>query len=180
MPVFLNILVIAISLSLDTFSLSLSYGMFNLSNKIIYKISLSVGIFHFIMPLIGNWFGDLIYKIIVINENIIIGIIFMLLSIEMINSLFNKGDYKNISNFVQVLLFSFAVSLDSFSVGIAMDAISNNRLLVVGIFMIVSCLFTFIGLYFGKRIKSVVGKKAELIGILLLLLLSINYILKGF
>ena len=178
MSIFLTILLIAISLSMDTFTLSLSYGMLNLKRSTIIKISLTVGIFHFIMPLLGNKLGDIIYKIININENLIIGIIFLILSIELILSLYKKESLKIIDNFIQILFFSFAVSIDSFTVGIALDAIYGNKIFVVTIFMITSSIFTFIGLLFGKKIKELIGKKAEIIGIILLLILSISYFLK--
>ena len=63
------ILIIAVSLSMDTFSLSLAYGMLKLKNSIIKQISITVGIFHFFMPLLGDFFGEYILSII----NIFIG-----------------------------------------------------------------------------------------------------------
>ena len=52
------ILIIAVSLSMDTFSLSLAYGMLKLKNSIIKQISITVGIFHFFMPLLGDFLGE--------------------------------------------------------------------------------------------------------------------------
>lgn len=180
MPIFFNILLIAISLSMDTFSLSLSYGLLNFNKSIIYKITFSVGLFHFIMPLIGNKFGDLIYRFIDINENLIIGIIFLLISIEMLNSLRNKEAVKEINNNLQIILFSLAVSIDSFSIGIAIDAIKGNNLLIVTIFMLVSSMFTYLGLQFGKFVNSLFGRNVEIIGIVMLFILSLTYFLKAF
>ena len=51
-----SIILIGISLSMDTFSLSLSLG--SLTNlKRIKIVPLVVGIFHFFMPLLGNLLG---------------------------------------------------------------------------------------------------------------------------
>ncbi len=63
----LSIILLAISLSLDAFSLALSYGIFNIEYKIKLKTSLITGIFHFIMPLIGNKFGNILISIIKIK-----------------------------------------------------------------------------------------------------------------
>ena len=58
----LAILVIAVSLSMDAFSLSLVYGTLNLEKKTIILQSLIVGLFHFFMPRIGIYVGDKIFK----------------------------------------------------------------------------------------------------------------------
>ena len=49
----LSIIIVAISLSMDAFSLALAYGTLGLGPKMLFKISLSVGLFHFFMPLLG-------------------------------------------------------------------------------------------------------------------------------
>ena len=74
---FFTVLLVAIGLSMDTFSLSLGYGMFNLSKKNIIRISIIVGLFHFLMPLLGNRFGDIILKYSPICEKNIIGLVFL-------------------------------------------------------------------------------------------------------
>ena len=80
MFIFFTILLVAIGLSMDTFSLSLSYGLFNIKKREIINISLIVGLFHFFMPILGNMFGDILLKILPINERIIIGIVFLFIS----------------------------------------------------------------------------------------------------
>ena len=44
------VLVIALSLSMDAFSLSLAYGTLSLTKKELNTISVTVGIYHFLMP----------------------------------------------------------------------------------------------------------------------------------
>ena len=68
------VIIIAISLSMDAFSLALAYGTLNLNKKDIYKLSLTVGVYHFIMPLLGLFLGSIILKYIN-NPNIIVFII---------------------------------------------------------------------------------------------------------
>ena len=54
----LIVILVAISLSMDAFSLSLAYGTLDLEKKSINLLSLIVGSYHFIMPLLGMWFGN--------------------------------------------------------------------------------------------------------------------------
>ena len=51
------LLIIGTCLSVDAFSVSTVIGMYDLSSKKILQTSLTVGIFHFIMPLIGYIFS---------------------------------------------------------------------------------------------------------------------------
>ena len=83
---FLTIFLIAISLSMDAFSLALIYGMSNLNSKDKIILSLIVGIYHFIMPLIGLEFGFLISKINFISIDIIASIILVYIGIDLIIS----------------------------------------------------------------------------------------------
>ena len=57
------VIVIAVSLSMDAFSLSLAYGTLNLEKSQIRLLSLIVGLYHFFMPLLGMWVGTKILNI---------------------------------------------------------------------------------------------------------------------
>ena len=169
---------IAISLSMDAFSLSLAYGTINLSKKNINLLSIIVGIYHFFMPIIGMFLGNYIIQFIHIGEDIVILIIFSLIGINMIlESRKEKEDVKSMK-LSEMLLFGFAVSIDSFSVGIGLNNISNNTLLCSSIFSITSFIFTYLGLKLGKIINLIIGKLATLIGGITLIILGIIFVLK--
>lgn len=174
---YLMCLLVAISLSMDTFSLSIIYGTLGMSKKEIITLSSIVGLFHFFMPLLGNMLGEAILSYIPIASSTIVGIIFFALAIEMLCSLIKQEEVKKLTSFWSLLLFGFTVSIDSFSVGIGLDAILNNDVIATTIFMITSFLFTFVGLLMGKKLKSYFGKLATIVGALLLFLLSIYYVL---
>ena len=58
------IFVIAVSLSMDAFSLSLAYGTLGLSKKETIQLSSIVGIYHFFMPIIGMFLGKFILNLV--------------------------------------------------------------------------------------------------------------------
>ena len=64
--------IIAISLSMDAFSLSLAYGTLDINKKEIITLSIIVGIYHFFMPLIGFFLGSKILLVIPVNSNFIV------------------------------------------------------------------------------------------------------------
>ena len=169
------VIIIAISLSMDAFSLALAYGTLNLNKKDIYKLSLVVGIYHFIMPLLGLFLGNIILKY-VNNPNIIVFLILFIIGIEMIYETFKEEDIKNIVSFRQILLFGLAVSIDSFSVGIGLNVISKNYLYCSIVFSLFSLSFTYFGLILGKKISSIIGKTSTIIGGLVLVIISFIYL----
>lgn len=170
------IFLIAIGLSMDAFSLSILYGTLGFSKKRVIGLSLIVGIFHFFMPLLGSVVGGAIIHFLPVNQNLIVGVIFMVIAVEMIVSTFKEEEVMNIVGLGSLLLFGFTVSIDSFSVGIGLLVISNNYIVAVSIFSIISALFTFLGLIIGKKLNSVFGKYATWIGSLILIVLSVFYI----
>lgn len=171
------IITIAVSLSMDAFSLSLAYGTLNLEKKYIKTQSIIVGIYHFIMPLLGLTIGNIIIKKIPIQPEIIVCIVLSFIGIEMIIDTFKKEENIKKMTLKEQVLFGLAVSIDSFSVGIGLEAITNNYILSVSIFSLSSLIFTYIGLILGKRINSLLGKISTLIGGIILLLIGIMYII---
>ena len=170
------LLTIAVSLSMDAFSLSLAYGTLNLKQEYMKKISITVGIFHFFMPLIGLTIGKIIVNLIPINPDIIVCIVLTFIGIEMIIDSFKEEENIKIMNYKEILLFALAVSLDSFSVGIGLEALTNNYIIAVTIFSITSLIFTYIGLLLGKKINKLIGKISTIIGGLVLITIGIIYI----
>jgi len=163
-----------IGLSMDAFSLSLSLGTTNPSNKTIIKTSIIVGIFHFIMPMLGYFIGYA-FKSKMIGVNILTFLLFVVLAYEMYK---NKDEDKNtILNNLTILLIAFSVSIDSFTVGIAFGLNSEFITLSGLIFSISSFIFTYLGFYLGKKLKYKYKRGATYLGIILLLIVAFKYLL---
>lgn len=173
----LVILLIAISLSMDAFSLSLAYGTLNLNKREILKLSVLVGVFHFFMPLIGTFIGDKIINIFPFNPSFIVFIILSIIGIQMILETFREEKKVEFMNFIQLVIFGFAVSVDSFSVGISLEMINNNFVLCAIIFCLLAFIFTVLGLILGKKINKLIGKISELIGGIILIIIGLFYLL---
>lgn len=177
MNAFLTTLLVGISLSMDAFSLALIYGTNNLSKKDIFKLSIIVGIFHFIMPLIGIFFGNLIYKYFIFNLNIVVSIIFGIIGIEMLISSLKDEELNISNNILGYIIFGLSVSIDSLTTGIGLSVINNNYLECSIIFMITSGLFTYLGLILGNKLNKRLGSISTTIGGITLILLAIYYLI---
>lgn len=169
------IFLVAVSLSMDAFSLSLAYGTISLSKKEIKLLSSIVGIYHFFMPIVGMLIGNFIINLLHIKLNLITLIIFVFIGISMIIESIKGNEKVRQMKISEMILFGFAVSIDSFSIGIGIKSISNNFLLCSGIFSLVSAFFTYIGLILGNKLNILIGKLASILGGITLIVLGIIF-----
>ena len=161
---------------MDAFSLSLLYGTEGIQKKEKIILSIIVGIYHFIMPLVGLSIGSFITSKIIFNPDIIIGIILCLIAVEMLMSSFKEKEEKFLLSIPGFLMFGLSVSIDSLTTGIGLPAITNNCILTCIIFFITSLFFTFLGLNLGNILNQKYGKISTIAGGFMLLILGIIYI----
>ncbi len=171
------VIIIAVSLSMDAFSLSLAYGTLNMEAKEMKLLAIIVGIYHFLMPLIGMWIGNKIVSFLPISPDIVVFLVLLVIGIQMIVESFKQTREVSLMKFSELLIFGLAVSIDSFSVGLGLRAIYSKPLICSLIFSISSFLFTYIGLYLGKKINDMIGRISTRIGGMALILIGILYLL---
>ncbi len=171
------IFLVAVSLSMDAFSLSLAYGTLGISKKEILNLSSVVGIYHFFMPLLGFYIGRIILNFIPLNPDFIVFVVLTLVGLEMIIESLKKEEVVKKTKLLDLLLFGLAVSMDSFSVGIGLNAISRKKILCSLIFSLTSFLFTYLGLNLGNKIKQWIGKISTIIGGIVLIIIGIVYLI---
>lgn len=169
---------VALGLSMDAFSLAIVYGVNKIDKIKTIILSLLVGIFHFFMPLLGSLLGTLVSEGLTFASNIIVGIVFFVIAIEMIISLKDTEKVMTLNKLRYLLLFALTVSIDSLSVGIAYGILKENLLISFFIFSITSAIFTFLGLIVGKFFGKKFSDLSKIIGIVILLLLSLKYLIK--
>ena len=163
---------------MDAFSLALIYGTEGIKSKDKKLLSLIVGCYHFIMPLVGLLIGKYITSKLIINTNFLVGVILTLISIEMMISSFKNKEENFLLSLSGYLIFGFSVSVDSLTTGIGLPAITDNFLLCSSIFAITSLSFTYLGLNLGNILNIKYGKISTLIGGAILFILGIIYMLR--
>jgi len=171
------IIIIAVSLSMDAFSLALIYGTQGINKKDKLLLSSIVGIYHFIMPLIGLMIGLIIIRKISFKSDLIVGIILCLIAVEMIVSSIRKKEEKLLLSLPGYLIFGLSVSVDSLTTGIGLSAITGNYLFSCITFAIISFLATVLGLNIGNKLNIRYGKISTIIGGVILFILGVIYII---
>ena len=126
------------------------------------------------MPLFGYILKNLFITKLTKSTNIISFIIFLILGIQMFITKEEEKEIKKLSSLLSMTLFSFTVSLDSFSIGIAIS--QDSIIIPIITFSIVSTFFTYIGLILGNKLKNIFGTITTKIGGLILIILSFYYL----
>ena len=112
-----------------------------------------------------------------INFHIIASIILVYIGIDLIISNFKEEETLSVSK-TGFLMFGLSVSIDSFTVGIALKSITNNFLISSIIFSFCSSLFTYLGLLLGNVIGNKIGTYSKIVGGIILIIIAILMYIK--
>ncbi|AZK45860.1 manganese efflux pump MntP family protein [Paenibacillus lentus] len=174
----LTIILMAIALGMDAFSLGIGIGMRGVRWGEMLRIGVLVAFFHLLMPLVGVVAGQYAGEILGGLAKYVSGSLLVLLGGHMIwNSLFGKDeqavDYRS---FLGILLFSLSVSVDSFSVGVSLGMSRSSLLLTVIAFGLVGGMMSILGLLFGRGVGERLGEYGEAAGGAILLAFGLIFI----
>lgn len=158
---------------MDAFSLAFSYGIKGISLKNIIITAITVGLFHFFMPLLGNYFGISLFSYTVLRPKFIMFFVFLILSLDMITHFFDDNEKIRKLDIIGTLLFAISVSFDSLSVGLGLSYLSDNIILSCLSFCFISSFFTLLGFELGKKLSEKIGKYSFLFGGVILLFYSV-------
>ncbi len=175
----LSIFLIGLALSMDAFSLSLGIGTIGINNYYKLIMSFFVGTMHFIMPIFGLFISDKLSSVFKLNFSLFTIIIFIYTGVIMI---IEKKELKQTVKYsiFNLLLLSFSVSIDSFSVGLGLKLYNTKFLIPSIIFFICSSLITYLGLKIGEYSIKHLKEKAPILGGLMFIILAIVNIIKYF
>lgn len=173
----LSIIFIAVALGMDAFSLGIGLGMKKLKNREILKVSLTIGIFHVLMPLIGIslghslhfMLGDILKKI---GASVLMGFGLMMIYQTLLGN--HKGPVIH-TNGWGLIVFAISVSIDALSVGLGLGALQVPVWLSVILFGGFGFLLSAIGILIGQKISTLFGNYAEILGGIILLAFGLKW-----
>jgi putative Mn2+ efflux pump MntP len=182
----LEIVIIALSLSMDAFAVSITLGLSVKKPKIIEILlpGIYFGIFQAFMPIIGYIFGMYFVNYIAEYAHWIAFVLLGIIGGKMIkDSISNKENIehenKNAFKFVKMLILAFATSIDALAIGVTFAIFMINiikAVIIIGsITFFVSMAGVKIGNIFGIKYKS----KAEFIGGAVLIILGIKMVIEN-
>ena len=175
---FLSILILAISCSLDSFGIGVSYGCKRTKFKkkarlVLFFISFAITICSFIIGLfLKNIFSDSFFKLVGSMILIIMGLLIILKkeSEEFNFDLDNSNDIDT----KESIILGIALSLDSFCIGISAIAFGINILLFAFLVACLQFVFLSLGNYVGIHLSNfnIISQNimTKIAGILLILI----------
>lgn len=177
---FIAISIMAFALGMDAFSLGIGMGMIGLRYRQIFRIGVTIGLFHIIMPLLGIVIGKFLSKYFGLIALIIGGALLLILGFQMLlSALFekeeNKRSYRPVG--IGLILFSLSVSIDSFSVGLSLGMIGAKTVITVLAFGFFSMVLSWSGLIVGKKVQGYIGTYGEILGGCILIAFGLKLIL---
>jgi putative Mn2+ efflux pump MntP len=178
---FLIVLGLAFALAMDAFAVSLGVGL-NLvraSAAQTLRLALFFGLFQFLMPVIGWGAGTTVIGLIERFDHWVAFALLLGVGGRMIFESFRgsknvKGRKPDPTKGVSLLVLSIATSLDSLAVGLSLAALRMAVIYPAAIIGVVAFVMTGVGMKLGPLAGRIVGKRAELVGGLILILIGIK------
>ena len=176
---YISLILIAFGLSFDTFAVSVSTGIkiTYLKFKQALKIALTFGFFQALMPLIGWFLGVQIESYISNYDHWIAFGLLAILGLRMIYESFSKEENNTSANPLNpVILIGMAIatSIDALVVGVSFAFMNMNIYLSVAIIGLVTFLVSMVGMLFGKKVGGKLGKRMEIVGGIILIIIGLK------
>ncbi|HPR30794.1 MAG TPA: manganese efflux pump MntP family protein [Prolixibacteraceae bacterium] len=182
---FLTIFLIAISLSFDSFAVSVCSGL-SLCRKHLplaqtLKIAFTLAVFQGIMPVLGWLLGSTFNEVVTHADHWIAFGLLAFLGIKMIvegRKPIENRKVKNPTRWNVLIPMAIATSIDAFAVGISfsffLETIIFPALLIGGVTASVSLT----GLYMGRKVGKQLAGKAEIAGGVILILIGLKILIE--
>jgi putative Mn2+ efflux pump MntP len=181
---FLSILIVALGLSADCFAVALSASC--AKKSLVYwqgfRLSLSFGLFQSAMTVIGWLAGRTVVDFISSYDHWLAFGLLLFVGGRMIwESLHEKDGEEtrgDITGWLMLLTLSIATSLDALAVGLSFAFLKVNLVLASTTIGIMALIITLLGFFVGKKLGGLVGKRAEIIGGIILILIGVRILLE--
>ena len=178
----LEIILIAISVSMDAFAVSICKGLASKNNlkKTAFVCGTWFGLFQMLMPLIGYFLALLFAKYIQSFDHWIAFTLLVLIGSNMVKESFSNEteELKNDLSFSKMLILAIATSIDALAVGITFALIKTNLYIALPTIGFFTFAFSFVGALIGSKIGEKKKKTATLAGGIILILLGIKILLE--
>ena len=169
----IEIILIAVSLSMDAFTISICKGIKNSSIKVGFITTTFFAIFQFIMPIIGFYIGNAISNKIINYHSYFSSILLIIIGILMIKE--DKiDDINDKLNFKELILLSIATSIDALVIGLSFSFNNTNIFLSSTIIGIITFIICNIGYYLGNLLNKKIHQYSGLIGGITLIIIGIK------
>ena len=181
---FFELLLIAIGLSMDAFSVSICKGL--TTKRFSWRMALICGLwfgfFQALMPTIGYFLGAQFQEMIEVYDHwIAFGLLFLIGANMIREAILGKkeeGESNGALDFKTMFLLAIATSIDALAVGVSFACIQVKLWSSVIIIGITTFLFSVLGVKIGHVFGSKYEKSASILGGIILILIGLKILLE--
>lgn len=175
-----SVLLLSVGLAMDAFSVALvaGFGMGKVKLADSLKISGTFGLAHIIMPTAGWFLGSTVLDLIQRWDHWIAFLLLAFVGGKMLKEGLDEDaediDANELLGLGSLLMFTVAVSIDALAVGLSFS-VQGLSIWVPSLYMGAGTLiFTFVGLNIGNRTGQRFGKRAQVFGGVVLILIGLR------
>ncbi len=178
------LIALAVGLAMDSFAVAIATGvaLVNVSTRQAFRMAFHFGLFHVIMLLLGWFVGLNLEKWISKWDHWLVFCLLGFIGIKMIyQSVMQKNEEGLMNDPTKgalLVMLSVATSLDALGIGLSFALMEISIWFPVFVIGIVIIAFTIIGLFIGGRFGARFGKRMEIIGGLILIIIGFKILLE--
>ena len=182
---FLYILLIAVSLSMDAFAVSVSNGLSikEIRKSEIFLEALFFGGFQFLMPVLGFLLGFSVKGYIEAFDHWIAFVLLGLIGFNMVKESLGGDDedeceQRQALTPTKLLFQAIATSIDALAVGVSFAVLNVNILSASAVIGVVCFIISVFGSIIGKNAGKMLKKRAEMAGGIILILIGVKILIE--
>ncbi|NOH82286.1 manganese efflux pump [Vibrio genomosp. F6] len=175
-----DVVILAIALSMDAFAVSIGLGAKHIKNSRALALMSGVyfGAFQGAMPLLGYLGGK---GVLGFAESYAPWVAFLLLVViggKMIHESMSDGAEKNIRDITHKVMFFLAIatSIDAIAAGFTLSVLDVNPMIACAIIGLITFGFSWGGIFIGSKCGTWLESKMELLGGVTLILIGIKIV----
>ncbi len=184
-----EIVLIAIGLSMDAFAVSVGKGLALRGRLLGPAIALAVtfGLFQGLMPLLGWLLGSQFAEFISSFDHwVAFGLLALIGGKMLIEAIREDPDADEAAagtesgiGLKSLVLLGIATSIDALAAGVGFAVVNVNIWLACGLIAVITGAFSFAGVYLGRAFGARFEKPAEIMGGLILIAIGVKVLLEG-
>ncbi|RAP51801.1 MAG: hypothetical protein BZ138_04345 [Methanosphaera sp. rholeuAM270] len=178
---YISIILIALALSMDSFSVSLTKGFTQKKLKTTQMLyyGLTFALFHLFFPIMGYFAGVTITKFVTAIAPWIAFILLFIVGFNMIKESLENEDEDVVDDFSfkELILLALATSIDAFAIGVSFALLNTSIFVPAIITSLTVFTLSILGIIIGRKLGDYFGDKFLILGGIVLILIGLKTLL---
>lgn len=175
-----EIALIALALSIDAFAVSLAAAFSGrvLGPRAVFRLSFHFGLFQFLMPVIGWAAGASLEPLIAPFDHWVAFALLVVVAWRMLRPPMGEDAFRTTdpSRGLLLLTLAIATSIDALAVGLSLALLHTVVWAPSVLIGVVAASMSLLGIFLGGRLQAYFGRRAEILGGLILIFIALRIV----